>query len=1082
MMKKLLIFLTSLLVVITTVSAQSQAVKGVVLESSNGQPIIGATVTVKGTTIATGTDINGAFQLNAPSSSNTLVVSFIGMISQEVPVSANVRVLLLEDKQVLDDVIVVAYGTQRKEAITGAVANIKSEAIERRPIASATAALEGQALGVQVNNSYGEPGAESSIRIRGFNSINGTNSPLYIVDGVPMGGNVGDINPADIASISVLKDASSAALYGNRAANGVILITTKSGRIGEENLSVQLSTSHGVSMRGVKEYKQMNPAQYMEAYWQSRRNALFTDDQSSKNPQYKTWSDANKDVIPVVSSGIGEKYNIFNKSWDTLFDENGRLASGTEILPGYRDDLDWFEGLERTGYRSDYVLSASGGSKKATYYASIGYLKEDGFMKKAKGERFTGSAKMDFAPVSWFKAGIKLGGSRQIYNKMSGDTGSSNSYINPFNFARGIAPIYPVHKHDPATGEYILEAGGPIYDKGEERQQSSNRHIMWETDLNKDVSTRNTFDGSAYATITFLKDFSFTLLGNLNNRNSLNKGYTNSVVGDGSGQGRMSQTGNEYKNYLVQEMLNWNHTFNAVHNVEAFLAHEFTATNRQYTYIYKTQEKLPNIMELTNFNTLSSANGYQIGNKAEGYLGSAKYNYDQKYFAEFAFRRDGSSRFYKDNRWGNFWSVGASWLVSREEFMKRFEWIDYLKLRAAYGETGQDAGVGEYAWMGLYNSTTNGNLGAYYKSQLLTQDISWENSRSLSIGIESSFLKRINFSIEYFDKTSEDLLFDLTLPLSMGTTYITGGTRPTITTNFGSVANKGVEIGLDVDIIQNRDWTWNVGTNLNFLKNEVRKLPKEYGEKGYASGSSRYLKGHSIYEFWLYQFAGVDQSDGRSLYKLDDEIYYVKGVSGETENRVAVEEGEYTVIDDVPYVYKSSYAKKDWSGDAIPNLFGSLSTSLRYKSFQLQGLLTFQTGGKMLDYAYTSLMGVGATPGAVHKDMLNAWTPEKAGTGIDPKGVPGMNSSQQSDNFMTSNRWLISSDYLNIKNITLSYDVPRSIISPLGLSSAMITASGENLAYFTKNQGSNPQQRFDGRFYNAYVHARVITFGLSVKF
>ena len=364
MKRKLTLFFSLLLMGIGIVMAQTPEinVRGNVIDENN-EPIIGATVQIRGTTHGTVTDANGNFTITAPSDAS-LIVSFVGMISKEVAVRASLTIVLQDDTRALDEIVVVAYGQQRREAITGAVAQVKTEKITQRPIASATAALEGQALGVQVNNSYGEPGAEATIRIRGFNSITGSNSPLYVVDGVPMGGNVSDINPNDIESISVLKDASSAALYGNRAANGVILITTKSGRIGEETLQVTADVKQGIYQRATKDYATLDAKGFMEAQWQARRNAKFTDAAAGT---YNTWADANPGVVDLVKADVGENYNIFNKSWDNLFDANGKLVSDAQIKSGYVGDLDWFKGLERTGFRQDYNLNATGGTRRTTY-------------------------------------------------------------------------------------------------------------------------------------------------------------------------------------------------------------------------------------------------------------------------------------------------------------------------------------------------------------------------------------------------------------------------------------------------------------------------------------------------------------------------------------------------------------------------------------------------------------------------------------------------------------------------------------------------------------------------------------------
>lgn len=1084
-MKKILILLTCLCTGFIFLHAQERIITGTVISAEDGEPIIGASILVKNTTNGTITNLDGKYSLkvNLPS---TLVVSYIGMTTLEVPASDNLTIQLAATQHLLEEVVVVAYGQQRKEAITGAVSNIKSDKIERRPVGVATAVLEGQSPGVQVNNAYGEPGSTPEIRIRGFNSINGDNSPLYVINGVPMGAmNSNDINPADIESITVLKDAASAALYGNKAAAGVVLITTKSGRMGEDNLQIQATINQGIYQRGMKEYERLNAYQWMEAYWEARRNGLY-----SNNPsKYNSWNDANPDVLSAVISGIGEEYNIFNKSWDDLYDANGKLTSGTQIREGYIGDLDWYDPMMRNGSRSDYNLSIRGGTKKSSYYVGAGYLKEEGFMRGASGERFSGNAKIDAKPLAWLKLGGSMNASYRQNDYMKGDRDDYNSsYINPFYYSRNMSPIYPVHLHDPETGDYVLDASGnKQYDRGSGRAQSSSRHILWETELDQNKTYNTTIDMTGYVDINFLKDFVFTLKGNLNNRNSSDKKYNNAIIGDGSGsKGRMYKTDYRYRNYSGQQLLNWTRNFND-HHVEAFIGHENYYYNYEYEYLAKTGEIVPSVMELTNFTVMSTMNGYQSGYTTEGFFGRAGYSYSDKYFLEASYRRDGSSRFHKDNRWGNFWSVGGSWIISREEFMRQFDWIDHMKLRAAYGSVGKESSVGHYAYMALYTLTKNGGDGAAYRRQFDASDITWEKVKSLSLALETRLFDRVNFSIEYFDKTSKDLLFDLTLPLSIGTRPEIN--RPVKTVNFGSIANRGLEIATDVDAIRNRNFKWNVGLNLSFMTNKVLELPEEYGGE-YISGSRKYMKGKSIYNWYMYQYIGVDRSNGRSLYEFNAEKYYidVAGYDGpaakiENDKRTLLKDtNSFTVIDGVAYAYNPTNARKDYRGSSIAKMYGSFTTSLRYKDFELSGLFTFQVGGKIFDGPYQSLMSVGSSPSAIHKDALKSWTPEQAGIGIDYNGTPALDTTNTSQNNNTSSRFLISSNYLNVKNVTLSYNVPKNFLKKFGVKGLLLSASGENLYMFTKRQGLNIQQSFGGSIGNGYPPARVYSFGLNLKF
>ena len=469
---------------------------------------------------------------------------------------------------------------------------------------------------------------------------------------------------------------------------------------------------------------------------------------------------------------------------------------------------------------------------------------------------------------------------------------------------------------------------------------------------------------------------------------------------------------------------------------------------------------------------------YENNYTTESYLGRIRYNYADKYHVEASFRRDGSSRFHPDYRWGNFWSLGGSWVISEEDFIKDINWIDMLKFRASYGEVGNDAGVGYYGYMPLYTIDQNGLQAALYKSQNAAENIKWESTASFGIAIEGTLFDRMNFSVEYFDKRSRDLLFDVNLPLSAGATSSTSAVS-TVTKNLGTVSNRGFEFIADVDVIRNRNWRWNVGLNLTTLKNKIITLPEQNRENGLINGTKKYMEGHGVYDFWMYQFVGVDQLTGNSLYLPDLETYTVDEIK---------EAGYLVQIGDKNYTTYTTYAKKDWSGSAIPDVYGSLSTSLTWKDFTLSGLFTYSIGGKVYDYSYASLMGVTTNPSAIHKDVLNSWQAAPEGmtedspNRIDPNGIPVINYELSSKNNAQSTRFLTDASYLVIKNIALSYSVPKKLVSQLDLNSLAINASIENLTTFTKRKGMNPQQSFSGTSNDMLVTPRIFTIGVSVNF
>jgi len=1079
-------------VLIGRVDAQTYSVSGCVLDNETGESLMGASVLVKGTQTGCITDRNGYFTLSGIlPDKKTLVVSYIGMKTQEIEAFHDkvMEIRLQPTIQSLREVVVqVAYGTAKKQSLVGSVSSVEGKELEHRPVTGLSALLEGTTTGVWVG-STGQPGEDADILIRGFssvkrdspvesaNAVKRANAPLYVVDGMAYNGRISDLNMMDIESVSVLKDAASAALYGNRASNGVVLITTK--RSKSKELNLRLWTKQGIYMRGISEYERLGTDDFMEAMWLSNRNALV-----SANPsKYPVPEEANAEANASIMDVLG--YNIYNVDNGALFDANGKLAAGAAVRDAYKDDLDWYAPIKRTGYRQEYGISGEGGNEKSDYYVSLGYLDEEGYVKYTGFDRLTLQANLHLTPRKWLKFGLQANGTYQ--NIYSGTT--SGAYINnAFYAARMMAPIYPVHLHDASTGDYILDiSGNKQYDDGSAnaRPQSVGRHMVWENELDSDKTHRNTLAGRAYADICFLRDFTFTVKGSMHLADSENRVYKNGTIGDAKDIGRSFRYNYRYKTYQMQEELKWKHMFGE-HYIDVLLAHE------NYSYGYnrlegrKDYETFPGKDEWSNFSTMGSLTDYKNTYRTESYLGRMRYNWNEKYFVEASFRFDGSSRFHPDHRWGGFWSAGGAWILSKENFLKEISWLDFLKLRMSYGEVGDDAGVGYYGYMALYNLQTNGGDVAVYKSQNEAKDIRWETTTSFGVALEASLFERWNLSIEYFDKRSKDLLFDVSLPLSAGANNTSNiGAMAVVTKNIGTMSNRGWELQTDVDIIQQKEWGWNVGMNLTIPRNKVVKLPKENREAGILNGNWRFMEGHSMYEWWLTQFAGVDRMSGNALYEIDYDKYYVgrEPVEGKKE----MPEADLVRIGDNHYTTNASIARKDWSGEALPDYYGSFSTSLRWKDFSLSALLTYSVGGKMYDSSYASLMSTGTVPNALHKDVLKSWNGISEGMTadsphrIDPHGIPALDANRNVYNNAVSNRFLKDASYLSMKNVTLSYSIPASYAKWLDVHGVVLDLSVENWFYLTKRKGLNPQESFDGSTNNKFVSPRVFSLGVTVK-
>ncbi|MCI1684881.1 MAG: SusC/RagA family TonB-linked outer membrane protein [Prevotella sp.] len=1060
--KRLMMFLACLFLSVGMAMAQTN-VSGTVLSQEDGGPIVGAAVVAVGTKIGTVTDVNGNFSLSVPANSR-LEISYIGMVSQKVIAKGkSINVVLQPDNKNLDEVVVVAYGTAKRQSITGSVAVVDSKKIEDRISTSVTSALEGSAPGVQVNNSYGEPGTEPTIHIRGVGTlVKDADQPLYVVDGVPYEGNISELNPNDIESMSVLKDASSAALYGNRAANGVILITTKRARYASKPI-LTLNINQGVYERGIGEYERLGANQWMEASWKAMKNYALSGGIVSTESDAATY--ATQHLI-----GDYARKNIYNEADNQLFDSNGNLT-GT-MNPNY-NDLDWEKAVERTGYRQEYNASAGVSGEKFNVYTSAGYLKEDGYAVNSGFERFTGRINSKFNATNWLEVGLNLSGASSDCNFNSDANGSL--YSNPFYVTRYMAPVYSYYLHN-ADGTYALDTNGnKQYDTTS--SYLDNRNIAYEMRTDKDKNRRNVLDGIAYAKITLPYGFGVTLNTDLSNSTSNREQYNNPNIGDGAtNNGRLSEYNYRYTNITGQELLTWNHSFGQ-NNIDVLAGHENHSWKRKYYFVLNTDATVDGLLALSNFITNSETEGYDYDYKTESYLGRVRYNYADKYYADFSYRRDGSSKFSKDNRWGDFYSFGLNWNIKKENFLKDVNWIDALRARASYGEVGNDMAVDYYGYQALYYITKNGGNPALIKEKLAANDIKWETTQTLDFGIEGSLFNRLNFSIGYFDKRSKDLLFQVRLPLSAGS-FPNDADIANLTQykNIGTISNRGFEFSFNGDVVRSKDWTWNLSLDATTLSNKVIKLPDH---ADILHEQQNYSEGHSAYEWYTYHFAGVDQMTGRSLYDLD-----------ETKESSASSAGDLVEINGKKYTMSTSYAKREWAGSALPSVYGAFGSNLRWKDLSLNLLFTYSLGGKTYDASYRNLMSTASasSASALHKDVLKSWSnapegmTETSTNRIDPNGIPILDFNLSDDNNAVSDRWLTSSSYLIMKNITLGYNLPKALVSKWGLGGIRVKAGVENLFTITSRKGLNPQYNFAGGSDDTYVSARVFNFGLQFDF
>ena len=1018
--------------------AQNINVSGKVTDAQTGESVPFASIQVKGTMTGTATDADGNYTISVPRNA-ILVFSSIGYLNQEAAVEGRgvINIMLAPDTESLEELVVVAYGTVNKKDFTGSAASLDSKKLEVRPVTNATNALEGLTSGVQFTSASGQPGSSGSIRIRGFGSINADSAPLYVVDGVPFDGSISNINSDDIESITVLKDAASSALYGARAANGVVLITTKKGR--SERLTFNVRVNHGFSVRGIPEYERLDAYQYVPMEWEIMRNGFLT------AGTYKTTAEANAAATEQLVGQLGN--NPFSAN-DNQLVVDGALNSSAKLL--YPDDLDWQKAVERLGHRQEYTVSAGGASQKSDYYFSMGYLNDQGYSIRSYMERFNARMNVNVQPKKWLKAGLNMAGT--MANGTSASTGSSTGYINPFYFGRNIGPIYSIHKHT-AEGSYVYDDLGEMVFEWDKRGGSASpgRHIVAETLWNEDNYKRDILNTRAYVDFIFFEGLKLSINAGYDTRNYLNTSFDNPHVGDGAPAGRADNEHYRYDTMNFNQLLTYNKTFGG-HTVDLLVGHESYRNKYHYFRGFRQGLVAEGNAELVNFTTTNSLTGYLNTYTTEGYLARANYNFNHRYYLSASFRRDASSRFYKDARWGNFWSVGGSWRIDQEPFMAAVPWVSAAKLRASYGSVGNDGTDSWYQWQSLYSINRNANTPGFLQSATAgNKDIKWEKNMSFDVALEFGlFRDRITGQVEWFHRVSDNLLFSVPLPTSSGLT--------SQWQNIGTMYNRGIEVQLGADIIRTKNFTWNVVANFSHLKNEITKLPP--GQDQIISGTKKYMVGHSMYDFWMYEWAGVDPETG-------DSMYYVGGYD---------EDGNYTGKDRTT---TNDYTKADkyYVGTSIPKFYGSLSNTFTVGNFSLSALLTFGVGGLKYDTTYGSMMSYSGYGSSLHVDMLKRW--QKPG---DVTTVPRADMQRNSYQNQGSSRWLTDASYLNIRNVSLSYSFPRRWAEAIDLSGIQLFGSVENLHLFCARKGMDPQYNFGGTSYNSYSPARTMSIGVNFQF
>lgn len=1058
--------------------AQNNQVSGTVT-STNGNPVVGATVVVDGTTTGTSTGPDGTFTISAPANA-VLKISFIGYETQTVPVAGKTRVdvTLKDDTQAIEDVIVIAFGEAKKDAFTGSAKVIKSEDLIKTQSSNVKDALVGKVAGVQFNAASGRPGADQTMLVRGFGSLSAGNQPLWIVDGVPYEGDVNNINAADIESISVLKDAASNALYGARGANGVVMVTTKRAKVGEA--IVQFDGKWGVNTRALQNYDITdNAGEYYEMHYKALYNYYTLN--RGYDPLVANTA-ANQLMMTNNPGGLG--YNVFTVPGNqNLIGRNGKLnplaTEGRLVTDAHGNQFylrpdNWLDELYKSAtFRQEYNASISGATERSNFYASLGYLDNQGIIDGSSNERYTARLRADYQAKQWLKVGGNMSYTHFVWNNGNdiNSEGASDGG-NAFATAVGMAPIYPLYLRD-ASGRIMLDQYGfRMYDFGDGRNGGSKRAVagisneLQDIQLNKYINEGNAFSANGFADVSLYKGLKLTVNASVTIDETRSTTMMNPYYGQFAESGGLIQKSHGRTiAYNLQQLLNYTHTFAEKHTVDLLLGHEMYNNKVYGLAASKSVMFSPDNFELDGAvvdgaRAASSVSEYNN----EGYFFRGQYDFAERIYVSASYRRDASSRFHPDHRWGNFWSLGAAWIINRESWFNA-SWVDMLKVKASYGSQGNDNLPADYLYTDYYTISNDGNNGVTTVfARKGNPTITWETNSNLNVGVEFGFWQnRLSGSIDFFNRKTSDMLFELATPVEAG--------YSSIWTNVGDMVNRGVEIELAADLLRTKSLVWDFTLNMTHYKNKLVKLPEQYKNNttsdgrytGRISGNKFLTEGESVFSFYIPTYAGVDRETGKSLWYT-----YANDVVGGGKKRITTD--QYSV---------ASEQGREMQGDALPDLYGGFGTSLRWKGLDFSMNFTYQLGGQVLDSGYmiymTSPTGT-STGGNYHRDLLGSWTEQR------PTNIPrfAYGDSYQSS---TSSRFLTDASYLNIQNITLGYTLPKHITRKFLVESLRLYVACDNVWYTSQRQGLDPRQSVSGST-NPYYYAPIRTFsgGVTVTF
>ena len=1073
--------------------AQGQRVTGTVTDES-GTPVIGAAVVVKGTTRGTSTDVAGFYEIAADANA-TLEFTYLGMQTQEVAVAGrtSIDVVLLADSEQIEEVIVQAFGTAKKEAFTGSAATIKSDDLQKTQSSNVANALSGKVAGLQTSQGSGSLGSEPTIRIRGIGSINAGNDPLWVVDGVPYEGDKNNINMADIETMTVLKDAASNALYGARGANGVIMITTKRAKAGDARVNFDAKWGVNMAARQLYDYTR-DPGQYYEMHYASLKNYYMYGD-VTKLEAPEAHIAANNALTSNGTGGLG--YNVYTvPAGQTLIGSNGKLNPNATLgrkfeyngQEYYVTPDDWYDELYDPSFRQEYNVSIAAASEKSNFFASFGYLNNNGITDGSNMYRYTARLRADYQAKKWLKVGANMSYTNFSWDGASSTNEGDGSTGDAFGTVADMAPIYPVYIRD-GEGNIMYEenkAGHdyfgkeydekwPIYDTGDGSrwglqrftgQQSNPLQNIW---LDQANSEGNAFSVNGFADFTIIPGLVLTINGSVTIDETRSTSLKNPYYGQfAANKGIVTKSHGRTYNHNLQQLLNYNKSFgaNEEHNIQVLLGHE-TYNLRSYSLGgFKSNVFSTDNLELNGAvvdgKSVSSSFGEYVN---EGYFVRGMYEYDGRIFASASYRRDASSRFHPDHRWGNFWSVGAAWILNRESWFNAPA-VNMLKLKESYGSQGNDA-IGMYKYTDLYSISNDGNDGiSIMFGAKGNPDITWETNANLNVGVEFGLWNdRLSGSVDYFYRLTSDMLFSVPVAPSMGySSYYA---------NIGDMSNTGIEVVLNGDIIRTKNVVWSLSANLTWVKNKVLSLPEQRkdrivdGHEGFISGSTFLAEGLPLNTLYILDYAGVERETGKSQWWK-----YVPEVK-DPETEEVLEKAKWEKTSNYGSIASDQDSKKLFDS-TLADVFGGFTTTLYAYGFDLSIAFDYQLGGTTIDGAYAGYMN-NSTASSLgknyHLDLLDAWTPDNKDSQI-----PRFQFAEEYTS-ATSSRFLISSNYLNISNINVGYSFPAKWWKG-HIQNLRVYVACDNVWYWSARKGFDPRGGGNG----LYSPIRTISGGVTLTF